>query len=86
MGNEFHNSIWWFPEYDANLSLAMGDAQKRSDGTWIREFENGMVIVNPTSRNKIVQFEDIHKDVTTDIEGLQFTIPPQDGRIFVLTH
>jgi len=83
IGNEFHNSIWWFPEYDANLSLAMSDAQKRNDGTWMREFENGVVVANPTSGNKTVQFEDIHKDVTTGIEGLQFMVPPQDGRIFL---
>ena len=85
MGNDFHGELWWFPEYDANLGLAKGDAQKRSDGTWMREFENGVVIANPNNRLKsTVEFDAVHKDVTTGIEGTEFTVPPQDGRIFVV--
>jgi hypothetical protein len=85
-GAPWHCQVWWFPEYDANLGLAKGDAQKRSDGTWMREFENGVVVANPTSSTSTIEFADAYKDVTTGIEGTQFVVPPQDGRIFVLTH
>jgi hypothetical protein len=76
--------LWWFPEYDANLGLTKGNAKERSDGTWIREFENGVVIVNPTSQESTIEFAEIHQDVTTDDKGTTFIVPGQDGRIFVL--
>ena len=83
IGNEFHNTIWWFPEYDANLGLAKGKAQKRTDGTWIREFQNGVVVVNPAGSTSTIKFNTIYQDVTTGIKGISFTVQPQDGRIFL---
>jgi hypothetical protein len=83
IGNDFHGELWWFPEYDANLGFAAGDAQKRSDGSWMREFENGVVIANPTSKESTVEFAAIYRDVTTGVEGTSFAVPSKDGRIFV---
>jgi hypothetical protein len=82
-GNDFHGALWWFPEYDANLGLAMGDAQERGDGSWTREFDNGVVVVNPTSKESPIEFAATYKDVTTGIEGTSFVVQPEDGRIFV---
>ena len=82
-GDGLHRQLWWFPEYDVDLGLAKGDAQKRSDGTWMREFENGVVIANPTSKESTIEFPAICKDVTTGTEGSHFVVPPKDGRIFV---
>jgi hypothetical protein len=84
-GVPWHIQLWWFPEYDANLGLAKGDAQQRSDGSWMREFENGVVIANPTSNDSTIEFAATHKDVTTGVEGTQFVVPPLDGRIFLKT-
>ena len=84
-GDGLHGQLWWFPEYDANLGLARGDAQKRSDGTWMREFENGVVVANPTSKESTIEFPAIRKDVTTGTEGSHFVVPPKDGRIFVIS-
>ena len=78
-----HGELWWFPEYDANLGLAKGDAQERGDGGWIREFENGVVIVNPTSNEIMIEFPAIYKDVTTGNESSHFVVAPEDGRIFL---
>lgn len=85
LGTESHSQLWWFPEYDANLGLAKGDSQERGDGTWIREFENGVVVANPTSKESTIEFQDIYKDVTTGVESSHFVVPPKDGRIFVVT-
>ncbi len=82
-GDGLHGQLWWFPEYDANLGLAKGIAQERSDGTWIREFENGVVIANPTSKESTFEFPNIYKDVTSGTESSHFVIAPKDGRIFL---
>jgi hypothetical protein len=85
-GIPWHIQLWWFPEYDANLGLAKGDANKRNDGTWMREFQNGMVIVNPTGSMSTIDFMSTYQDVTTGIVGSRFVVLPEDGRIFVATH
>lgn len=82
-GDGLHGQLWWFPEYDVNLGLAKGDANKRDDGTWIREFENGVVIANPTYKESTLEFPNIYKDVTSGIESSHFVIAPKDGRIFL---
>jgi len=84
IGNDFHGELWWFPEYDTYLGFALGDAQKRSDGSWVREFENGTVLANPAGKTTI-EFATTHRDVTTGVEGTSFEVPPLDGRIFVVT-
>ncbi len=82
-GDGLHRQLWWFPEYDVDLGLAKGDAKRRDDGTWIREFENGVVIANPTSKESTFEFPNIYKDVTSGTESSQFLIAPKDGRIFL---
>jgi hypothetical protein len=81
-GDGLHGQLWWFREYEVNLGFAMGDAQQRSDGIWIREFENGTAIANPTTRERIIEFPVSHKDATTGTQGSRFGVPPKDGRIF----
>lgn len=78
-----HSQLWWFPEYDADLGLPEGDAQQRSDGTWMREFENGTVMVNPSTKESIIEFPVSHKDVTTGMQSSRFVVPPKDGRILI---
>jgi len=82
MGNDFHGELWWFPEYDTYLGFPLGDAQKRSGGSWVREFENGTVVANPAGKTTI-EFATPRRDVTTGIEGTSFEVPSLDGRIFV---
>jgi hypothetical protein len=78
-----HCQLWWFPEYDANLGLAKGKAQQRNDGAWVREFENGVVFVNPTTSDRGINFPITFQDVTTGNKGTHFMVQPQDGRIFL---
>jgi hypothetical protein len=85
-GDKWHCQLWWFPEYDANLGLANGEAKKRNDGTWMREFQNGMVIVNPTGGMSTIDFNYTYQDVTTGTVGSHFVISPYDGKIFVAAH
>jgi hypothetical protein len=82
-GDGQHGQLWWFPEYDANLGLAKGDAKERSDGTWAREFDNGVVVVNPTTAEKAIEFENTYQDITTGTKSSHFSILPRDGRLFI---
>lgn len=83
-GGVGHHGYWWFPEYDVNLGFPQSDAQEKYDGTWMRKFDNGLVIVNPTKKEINIDLGDVYKEVTTGIEGSQFLIPAGDGRIFLL--
>ncbi|MBI2979654.1 MAG: hypothetical protein HYY41_02345 [Chloroflexi bacterium] len=86
MGDRSYGTLWWFPEYDINLGLAKGKAQKQSDGTWTREFQNGIVAVNPTYSASTISFATTYQNVSTGNKGTSFTIQPQDGGIFLLVH
>ena len=85
-GDLAHSQVWWFPEYDINLGFAKGKAQKQSDGTWTREFQNGVVVVNPTNSVSAISFTATYQNVSTGNKGTIFTIQPQDGGILLLVH
>jgi hypothetical protein len=82
-GDGLHGQLWWFPEYDVDLGLAKGTAKIRSDGTWIREFQNGTVLVNPTASVSTIEFTTTYQDATTGNKSTRFVVQPQDGRIFI---
>jgi hypothetical protein len=74
---------WWYPEYDAPLGYPRGPAQRNSDGTWQRRFDGGLVVVNGSRYDAIVQTERICRDFSTGRIARQFTLPMFDGRILV---
>lgn len=82
-GDGFHGQLWWFPEYDANLGHAESNAVALKDGRWMRQFEKGAVVVNPTDEVKHFQFDDTYKDISTGDKSMRFAIPARDGRILV---
>ncbi|MEO8164759.1 MAG: putative glycoside hydrolase [Betaproteobacteria bacterium] len=53
------SSVPWFDEYDHELghALAAPPAAAWSQGVWRRDFEHGVVLVNPTSAIKTVSIE-----------------------------
>ncbi len=54
-----YSSVPWFDEYDMELGHALSapPAAAWSEGVWRRDFQHGVVLVNPTSATKIVQVE-----------------------------
>ena len=44
----------WFPEYEYDLGAPVGDRVERASGLHVRKFENGIVVVNPTSTSAAV--------------------------------
>ena len=76
---------WWYKEYDAPLGHPRGPAHRNADGTWQREYDGGVVIVNGTAYDVVVHLGAKSRDVSTGRVGTQFTIPLFDGRIFLPT-
>jgi hypothetical protein len=54
-----HSSVPWFDEYDHKLGKAVSAPPTApwSQGVWRRDFEHGIVLVNPTSRTRTVMVE-----------------------------
>ncbi len=73
----------WYPEFDAPLGFPLKPAEPRPSGAWQREFEGGVVVVNPTATDAGIAFGEEYRDFSTGTVGKQFTLSPKDGRIFV---
>ncbi|MGQ9890097.1 MAG: putative glycoside hydrolase, partial [Aggregatilineales bacterium] len=97
----FYFSLWeyrgtfWFDEYDPrylHLGLPRAQAQKLNTGLWIREFERGWVVVNPTLQTQTVSVpsgyarlldHDNFKQPQNAARGQQFSIGSLQGRILL---
>jgi len=85
-GTENHAQLWTYDEYDVALGEPKGEATSAS-GIWEREFEQGKVVVNPTSSMQTVQldgeFEKLHgvQDPTVNDGSIvsRVTVRAQDG-------
>jgi hypothetical protein len=54
-----HSSVPWFDEYDHRLGKALSapPATPWREGVWRRDFEHGVVLVNPTSETRTFAVE-----------------------------
>lgn len=76
---------WWYPEYDAPLGFPKGPAERRPDGLWQRRFDGGLVVVNGTAYDAVVEMPERAQDVSTGRVGRRFMLAPCDGRILLPT-
>jgi len=83
LNTRWRGQHWWYPEFDAPLGKAAGTGGPAGDGTWRREFEGGLVIVNPQVKRAHVTLARRCRDFTTGWSGTEFAIPAQDGRIYL---
>jgi hypothetical protein len=84
-GDAGHGDLWWFDEYDVDLGDALGPYSQGvyGPGTFSREFENGLVILNNSDQAIEVDFEEDYLDVSFRQEGTSFVIPAHDARILL---
>ncbi len=84
-GDCLHGQLWWFDEYDADLGRPLADYGQDSFGPGIysRQYEKGLVVVNPTAASVHVKLDKPSRDVTTGQTAGDFDVPAQDGRIFL---
>jgi len=80
-GDHRHN---WYPVWDKTLGPPVADGQKRSDGSWWREFENGTVVYNPMGNGPVsVTFSRPHSSVATGETATEYLLPSLDGGIYL---
>lgn len=84
-GDCLHGQLWWFDEYDVDLGDALGPYSRNlyGSGTFSREFENAVVILNNSDQSIEVDFEATFRDVSSGEEATSLAIPPNDARILV---
>ena len=84
-GDCLHGQLWWFEEYDANLGTPLRKHQRDryAPGTYSRDFQNGIVIVNPGKGDITVSLDGVMRDATTHQAGRVFAVPAQDAKILV---
>ncbi len=84
-----YSSVPWFDEYDFKLGRALSGppAAAWSQGVWRRDFENGVVLVNPTNVARTVAVEPGLRRlagkqdpaVNNGSAVIRMTLPPKDG-------
>jgi hypothetical protein len=82
-GTMARGNWWWYKEYDEPLGYPKGPAKRFPDGTWRREFQGGLVVVNGTHYDISVKLPRIYHDVSTGRVSRTFTVPMFDGRILL---
>ncbi len=51
LGYDGTNTVFYFPEYNIYIEEPLGNYEEK-DGVYLRRFENGLVLVNPSSEEK----------------------------------
>lgn len=74
---------WWYQEYDIPIGKPQGSYFRHEDGTYRREYENAIVVLNNTCHDLEPHFEQTMRDGTTSWVGKDFLLPAKDGRIYV---
>ncbi|KKW32888.1 MAG: hypothetical protein UY76_C0014G0001, partial [Candidatus Uhrbacteria bacterium GW2011_GWA2_52_8d] len=98
-GTQDHAQLWTYDEYDVYLGAPKSSLQNVfnpqetaiDQGVWLREFEEGQVLVNATDATQMIlldgEFEKLHgtQDVTVNDGRIvsEVTIAPQDGLILL---
>lgn len=84
-GDSGHGEVWWFDEYDVDIGDPTGPYSQDvyGPGTFSREFENGLVILNNRGQSIQVDFGENYLDVSFGREGSSLVIPGNDARILL---
>lgn len=80
-GDHRHN---WYPFWNKRLGKPKSPGRKRSDGTFVREYDSGTVIYNPMgNRRATVRFTGQRRSLATGRIAEKHTVNPCDGDIFI---
>jgi hypothetical protein len=81
-GDCLHGQLWWFDEYDFDLGAPRGPFQedRYGPGTLAREFERGLVVVNPGGAAVSFSTDADFRDGGAGSPRRQFTVPAHDAK------
>ncbi|NQT17974.1 MAG: hypothetical protein HQ582_34805 [Planctomycetes bacterium] len=79
----WRGQYWWYPEFDAPLGHPKGPCGRNADGTCRRQFDGGLVVVNPTGWDASLELGQMHRDVSSGQIDRRFVVPRLDGRIYL---
>ncbi len=90
-GDQTHAERWWYDEYKTFLGAPRGAVQALSSGLVRRDFDQGIVLVNPTTTAKQLRFvEDFEKVMGDQDRGTNdgsitshVTVPASDGLVLL---
>ncbi len=82
-GDCLHGQLWWFDDYDCDLGAPLGASieGRYGPGTFARDFERGLVVVNPTQTPVWVAHTPASSGGIGGARASAFTVPPRDARI-----
>jgi hypothetical protein len=85
--SDIFNDHWhpWYDFYEVNVGSPIGPGALQPDGSYRREFKNGIAIYNPplNAKEVTVIFPGIMVRKSTGLKGTTFKIPFYDGDIFI---
>ena len=74
----------WYAFWNKSLGRPKAPGEKRADGSYLREFDNGTVIYNPMGNPRApVRFEGPRRSLATGETRSDFVVDPLDGDIFL---
>lgn len=73
----------WTVAQSADLGAPRGTAEATEDGAWVREFERGYAVVNPTPGDLDVELPNGLTDLNGAPIGTSLTVPAADGLVLV---
>jgi hypothetical protein len=97
-GDQSHNEIWWYDEYEASLGNPAGEpvnvktgSKVLSEGVWRRDFNNGMVLVNSSNKDEYIElggeYEKLHGTQDSWVNDGLFVsgvdVPARDGLVLL---
>jgi putative glycosyl hydrolase-like family 15 (GHL15) protein len=75
----------WYDFWNKSLGKPTAKGTHESDGSCRREFDYGTVVYNPMGNGPVtVKFAAPHQRLSTKETGQSFTVPPEDGDIFLV--
>ena len=76
----------WYPFLDKSLGKPTAPGVLNADGSWSRQFENGVAVYNPIGNAKVtVRLKSKHKSMATNKRSKKHGIGPLDGDILIDT-
>jgi hypothetical protein len=74
----------WYDFWNKRLGLPKAKAASKADGSYWREFDQGVVVYNPPGNEAVaVEFETPHTSASTNQSAKAFRVPSGDGDLFL---